>query len=173
MITWAITIICYLFGLQAKTFAWVTHSSTVSWPWAHSCMTLPSWMMLTSPKFITKGFVMSLLTRLGIHSYCWWISVGRCYDFTVLLFNWLSFFLYELRLRTLCAQWTYHMIPARLLICFLSLSHVLGSCTCMFLVLFYMFSRFTVLDCRLIYAYRSVLRFTFYGSSTRLQSRYP
>ena len=67
-------------------------------------------------------------------------------------------FTFELRSWTLCAQWTYHMIPARLLVHFPSVSHVLSLCTCMFPFLFHMFSYFPVLDCRLVYAYRSVLR---------------
>ena len=48
-------------------------------------------------------------------------------------------FLFELCSRMLCAQWTYHVTPARLLVRFLSISHVTGSGTCVSLLRFRVF----------------------------------
>ena len=81
----------------------------------------------------------------------------------------LTFFLYELHSRMLCAQWTYHVTLARLLVRFL-LYHMFPARV---LVCprshFHMTCHFTISDCRLIYAYISRLCLLL---STRLQSRY-
>ena len=59
--------------------------------------------------------------------------------------------------RVSCSR-TRHMLPVRLLVCFLS------RFTCLL-------TR-TDMDCRLVYGYHSVLRLSLFDLSTRLQSRY-
>ena len=96
----------------------------------------------------------------------------QCYDFIAHIFKLTIVFVYELCSRTLCAQWMYHTIPARLLVCFLSVSHVPGPCTCTFPFPFHVFL--------LLYQFglstRPCLHFcimlTSFVSSSRLPSRY-
>ena len=84
---------------------------------------------------------------------CWYLLL-RFHRTVIIL---LTFFFYELRSRTLCAQWTYHVTLARLLVhfplCHVFLARVLVCPRSRFTCLSY----FTVLDCQLVYAYHFTL----------------
>ena len=115
-----------------------------------------------------------------------------CYDFIATCFVLTFIFFLRVRSRTLCAQWTCHVLWTRLLVysCFsyhVPPARVLVRSHSVLCVSFYMYlyryrlstrlrlsscSPFPLLCCRLICAYCYCLRFSFCSLLTRLSSRY-